>query len=99
MQKHLKVFLNLKLNFQEHFDKMLDIVNKAIGLLRKLQGILPRQSLLTIYKAFIRSHLDCSNTTMIKHTMHLFNKTLKTFNLVQSLPLQELYLKHPKKKL
>ena len=27
--------------------------------MRKLQGFLPRQSLVTVYKAFIRPHLDC----------------------------------------
>ena len=31
---------------------------KGIGLLQKLQSILPRTSLLTIYKSFIRPHLD-----------------------------------------
>ena len=34
---------------------------KGIGLLRKLQSILPRTSLLTIYKSFIRPHLDCGD--------------------------------------
>ena len=29
-----------------------------MGLLRKLQASLPRQSLVTVYKAFIRPHLD-----------------------------------------
>ena len=33
-------------------------VNKAIGLLRKLQNTLPRPSFLTMYKSFIRPHLD-----------------------------------------
>ena len=33
-------------------------MNKTIGLLRKFQNLLPRKSLLTIYKSFIRSHLD-----------------------------------------
>ena len=37
---------------------ILNKVNKTIGLLRKLQNILPRSALLTIYKTFIRSHLD-----------------------------------------
>ena len=32
--------------------------NKTIGFFRKLQKTVPRQSLLTIYKAFIRPHLD-----------------------------------------
>ena len=33
-------------------------MNKSIALLRKLQTILPKLTLLTIYKAFIRPHLD-----------------------------------------
>ena len=33
-------------------------VNKTIGLLRKLQYVLPREPLLTIYKSFVRPHLD-----------------------------------------
>ena len=33
-------------------------VNKTIGLLRKLQKSLPRQSFITTYKAFIRPVLD-----------------------------------------
>ena len=33
-------------------------MNKTIGLLRKLQAFLPRQSLVTAYKAFITPHLD-----------------------------------------
>ena len=33
-------------------------MNKAIGLLRKLQNLLPRTALITIYKAFVRPHLD-----------------------------------------
>ena len=33
-------------------------ISKTIGLLRKLQNILPRPALLTIYKCFIRPHLD-----------------------------------------
>ena len=32
--------------------------SKTIGLLRKLQNILPKPSLLTTYKCFIRQHLD-----------------------------------------
>ena len=40
---------------------MLNKVNKTIWLLRKLQNTLPRPSLLTIYKSFIRPHLDYGN--------------------------------------
>ena len=33
-------------------------INKTIGLLRKLQNLLPRTTLIKIYKAFVRPHLD-----------------------------------------
>ena len=33
-------------------------VSRTIALLRKLQHILPRDSLITIYKSFIRPYLD-----------------------------------------
>ena len=57
-QKHLGLFLDNRLDFQEHLKIVLNKVNKMIGLLRKLQNVLPRPSLLTIYKSFIRPHLD-----------------------------------------
>ena len=36
-------------------------VCQKIGLLYKLQNILPRSALLTIYKGFVRPHLDYGN--------------------------------------
>ena len=47
-QKHLGMILDTKLNFQEHLKNVLNNVNKTIGLLRKLQNILPCGPLLTI---------------------------------------------------
>ena len=49
-QKHLGMILDPKLNFQAPIKNILTKVNKTIGLLRKLQNILPRGSLLTIFK-------------------------------------------------
>ena len=57
-QKHLGMYLDTKLNFSEHLNNVLSKVNKTMGLLRKLQASLLRQSLVTEYKAFIRPHLD-----------------------------------------
>ena len=37
---------------------MFNKINKTISLLRKLQNNLPRAPLITIYKSFIRLHLD-----------------------------------------
>ena len=56
-QKHLAMLLDTKLGFQEHLKGIFSKVNKTIGLLRKLHHILPRSTLLTNYKSFIRPHL------------------------------------------
>ena len=42
---------------------MLNKVTKTTGLLKKLQNTLPRPSLLTIYKSFIRPHLEYGDIT------------------------------------
>ena len=44
-QKNLGMYLDNKLSFQEHLNNVLSNVNKAVGLLRKLQAFSPRQSL------------------------------------------------------
>ena len=57
-QKYLGLILDNKLNFQEYLKNILNKINKTIGLLRKLQNILPPEPLLTIYKWFVRPYLD-----------------------------------------
>ena len=48
---------DLKVSFDGHLKSVLK-KSKTVGLLRKFQGILPRTSLITIYKSFARPHLD-----------------------------------------
>ena len=57
-QKHLGILLDARLTFEEHYKTILSKTNRTIGLLRKLQSLLPRAALITIYKAFVRPHLD-----------------------------------------
>ena len=57
LQKHLGMFLDNKSNFSKHLETIFQKTNKTIRLLRKLQTLLPRALLITIYKSFIRSHL------------------------------------------
>ena len=52
------MFLDNKLSFGEHLKYITNKVSKSIRLLQKLQIILPRRSLVTIYKSFIRPYLD-----------------------------------------
>ena len=62
-QKHLCIILDVKLDFQGHFKSIYSKVNKTIGLLHKLNNTLPRLPLLTIFKSFIRPHLDYGDVT------------------------------------
>ena len=57
-QKHLGLMLENRLTFDKHLTNILHKISKTIGLLPKLQSILPRPALLKIYKCFIRPHLD-----------------------------------------
>ena len=57
-QKHLGIILDSELTFEDHYKMVLSKTNKTIGLIRKLQNSLPREGITTIYKAFVRPHLD-----------------------------------------
>ena len=56
--KHLGIILDTRLSFEKHLETVLCKINKTIGLIRKLQNLLPRLDLITLYKAFVRPHLD-----------------------------------------
>jgi len=77
-QKHLGLHLDTKLDFQEHLKKVFAKVNKPIALLRKLRTILPRSALLTIYKSFIRPHLDYSDIIYDQAFNNSFHQKLES---------------------
>ena len=52
------MILDSNLSYEYHIKSIINKVNKAIRLFRKFQLILPRHSLITVYKAFIRPHLE-----------------------------------------
>ena len=57
------MFLDFKLSFNDHLETVLAKVNRFIAILCKLQSVLPREALLTIYKSFIRPHFDYGDVT------------------------------------
>ena len=57
-QKHLGLILDQKLNFKQHIDCAISKINKGIAVIKKLRYSLPRKSLVTIYKAFLRPLID-----------------------------------------
>ena len=56
-QKHLGVILDKRLAFDHHLSEKIVKDNKGIGLIMRLRKRLSRDTLLTIYKAFLRPHL------------------------------------------
>ena len=57
-QKHLGLILDNRLSFEEYLTAMGAKVSRTIALLRKVQHVLPKQALITIYKFFIHPYLD-----------------------------------------
>ena len=56
--KHLGIYLDEKLNFKMHIETVLCKVNKTIPIIKGLRHTLSIKSLLTIYKVFLRPHID-----------------------------------------
>ena len=74
LQKHLGMFLDCKLNFEEHLKTIVNKI-KTMGVLRKFQNFLSRKSLLTVYKSFIRPHVDYGDIIYDQSYNTSFHKT------------------------
>ena len=77
-QKYLGLHLDSKSFFDIHIKIILTKVNRTIGLLRKFQQVLPRPSLITIYKAFIRPHLDYGDVIFDQAFNNSFHQRLES---------------------
>ena len=56
--KHLGMIFDSKLSFNEHLKPLLKKIKLLVYFENSKVSILPRTSLITIYKLFARSHLD-----------------------------------------
>ena len=81
------MFFDDKLNLGEHLKYIANKVNKSIGLLRKLQKLLPRRSLVTIYKSFIRPHIDYGHVIFDQAHNNSFHEKLEIFQYNASLTI------------
>ena len=91
--------LDEKLNFSEHFRYITNKVNASIGLPHKFEKCLPRQSLVTIYKSFIRPHLDCGDVIFDQAYNKLFHESLESLQYNVSLAITGAIRGTSKKKL
>ena len=77
------MFLDFKLNFNEHLEIVFAKFNRGITILCKLQTVLPREALLTIYKSFIRPHFDYGDVIYDQSYNDLFHAKLDSYNIKQ----------------
>ena len=61
MHNHLGLSLDKKLDFNIHIKNKINKCNKIIGIMERLSLSISRDSLPTLYKLFVRPHLDYAN--------------------------------------
>ena len=66
------------LTSEEHLKDLFNKTNKTIRLSRMLSNLLPRQVLVTIYKAFVRPHIDYVDVLYDKAFNNLFHTKMKS---------------------
>ena len=77
VQKQLGVYLDEKLNFNTHIKEKIGKASKGIGVIKKLFKSVPRNALLTIYKLFVRPHLDHGDIVYDQHNNESFISKLE----------------------
>ena len=77
-RKHLGFVLETSSKFDEHITTITSKVSKSIGLLRKLNNRLRRSSFFTIFKSFVRPHLDYGDVIFDKHYNNSFQQRLES---------------------
>ena len=75
---HLGIMFDSNLSYWHHIKSILDKADKTIGHLRKFQLILPRHSLIIIYKTFIRRHLDYGDVIYDRAFHESFHQCLES---------------------
>ena len=85
----------MKLNFIHHINKKMRKANKGVGAIKKL-NTLPRKALLTLYKSFVRPHLDYGEIIYDHTNKESFCNNLKLFNTMQYWLLLGQFKEHQK---
>ena len=70
--------MDKELTFNDHTTSKFTTVNKLTNTLRKLYNYMPYDSLVTIYKYLIRSHLDYAHVIFDKHSNATFSNRIES---------------------
>ena len=60
---------------------------KIIGVIKKLRPILPRHSLISIYKSFVRPHLDYGDVIYDRPNNHSFSEKIESIQYNSALAI------------
>ena len=77
-QKHLGLILDEKLNFKHHIKVAIDKASKGVSVIRKLRYQIPRHSLVTLYKSFIRSVLEYADVIYDQPSNNSFSDKIES---------------------
>ena len=72
-----ELVLDSKLHFNEHVNNEINKCNKSIGIMKILSLTLPRNSLLNIYKTFVRPIVEYADITYDKPLTESFKDKLE----------------------
>ena len=78
VQKHLGLFLDEKLSFSEHIVEQVKKAPVGVNTMLKLNLLLPRSSLLTVYKCFVWSYLDYGDVIYNQPNLSFLASKIKT---------------------
>ena len=82
--KHLGISLDSKLSFKNHINEKINKANKLVGVLRYLSSYIPLNTLIQMYKSFIRPLFDYGDVIYhIPHTQNMFDSSI-TLNFLMA---------------
>lgn len=96
--KHLEFILDSKLTFCIHTKTIMAKVNKATDLIPRFQRVLPRASLVTIHKVFMRPHLDYGDIIFYQAFHNSVCKKMESVQYDAALPITGIIKETSKKK-
>ena len=88
-QKYLGIHLDEEFTFKYHINEKINKANKGIGIIHKLNNILPHSVLLTIYHSFIRPHLDYGDVIYDQPENESFSSKIESVQYNVSLAVTE----------
>ena len=88
-EKDIGVIIDDHLSFEEHMNCKINKANSIMGLIRRTFTFLDEQTLLLLYKALVRPHLEYANSVWcpykVKHIMAIENVQRRATRMIHAL--------------